>query len=373
MMNPQRKELLPFLELVRAGLWENEVRISQYEPIDYKEVYRFAQEQSVVGLVAASLEYVKDTKIPSEVALTFAGEALQLEQRNKAMNHFIAALDEKMQDVGIFALLVKGQGVAQCYERPLWRACGDVDYLLDRENYQKAKDYFSSIAQLNEENEYNLHQSLFIKPWEVELHGTMRSQLFKKVEKEVDASQDDTFKNQLFRTWNNDGRLVYLLSPDNDCFFVFVHILQHFFKRGIGLRQICDWCRLLWTYREQIDIKLLEERISRAGLISEWNAFSSFVVEYLGMPLEAMPLYSPAKKWKKKAQQIMHIVLRTGNFGHNKDYSYYWKYPRFVQKIISLLRHTEDSLHHLFVFPLDTIRVWSRIVTYGFAQAIKGK
>lgn len=40
---------------------------------------------------------------------------------------------------------------------------------------------------------------------------------------------------------------------EEDVVYVFAHILQHFFKGGIGLRQICDWCRLLYTYRDSLN------------------------------------------------------------------------------------------------------------------------
>ena len=77
-----------FLESVKAGLWEKDVCLLPYGNIDFQEIYRLAQEQSVVGLVAAGFEHVKDVKIPQEIALSIAGETLQLEQRNIAMNSF---------------------------------------------------------------------------------------------------------------------------------------------------------------------------------------------------------------------------------------------------------------------------------------------
>ena len=55
-------------------------------------------------------------------------------------------------------------------------------------------------------------------------------------------------------------------GPDNDVVIVFTHFLHHFFIGGVGLRQICDWCRLLWTYRESLDRGLLESRIRKMGL-----------------------------------------------------------------------------------------------------------
>jgi len=63
------------------------------------------------------------------------------------MNRFIGMSVEKMHEAGIFMVLVKGQGVAQCYERPLWRACGDVDFFLDAENYRRAKDFLTPMAE----------------------------------------------------------------------------------------------------------------------------------------------------------------------------------------------------------------------------------
>ena len=89
-----------------------------YGEVDYAEVMRLAQEQAVVGLVTAGLEHVTDVKVPQVWALQFAGQTIQLEQRNKAMNQFIADLISKMREADIYTLLVKGQGIAQCYERP---------------------------------------------------------------------------------------------------------------------------------------------------------------------------------------------------------------------------------------------------------------
>lgn len=40
------------------------------------------------------------------------------------MNYFIGVLTDKIKEADIGAVLMKGQGVAQCYERPLWRVAG---------------------------------------------------------------------------------------------------------------------------------------------------------------------------------------------------------------------------------------------------------
>jgi len=45
----------------------------------------------------------------------------------------------RLRAAGVETLLVKGQGIAQCYERPLWRASGDIDLLVDADKYESAK------------------------------------------------------------------------------------------------------------------------------------------------------------------------------------------------------------------------------------------
>ena len=129
------------------------------------------------------------------------------------------------------------------------------------------------------------------------------------------------------RSWSNGGTQVFLLNADEDVVYVFTHMLQHFFKEGLGLRQVCDWCRLLYRYRSELDLRLLESRIRRMGLLSEWKAFGAFAVEYLGMPVESMSFYSDEQKWKKKADKICAFILEVGNMGHNRDMSYFEKYP----------------------------------------------
>ena len=363
-----------FLALVRGGLWEKDVRLSKFEPIDFSRVLSLAEEQSVVGLVAAGLEHVLDVKVPKADILQFVGQTLQLEQQNHAMNYFISVMVDKMRKAGIYTLLVKGQGIAQCYERPLWRACGDVDFFLSEDNYEKAKLFLTPMAS-SVEDEYlkEKHLGMTIDPWVVELHGSLHCRLSLSVEKELDCVYSDTFYGGSVRSWNNDNVQVFMLSPENDAFYVLTHILQHFYKGGIGLRQICDWCRLLWTYKDKLDVKKLEQRIESAGLKTAWKVFGAFAVDVLGMPAEAMPFYSPDKKWKRKAYRIRDFVMMSGNFGQNRDLSYYNKYPYVIRKVCSMGRRIGDLARHARIFPHDSFRFLPAIVVNGLSAAFRGE
>lgn len=363
-----------FFELLKAGLWERSALLLPFETIHFEAVFNLALEQSVTGLIAAGLENVVDMRPAQKDVMPFIGRALHIEQKNQAMNRFIRELTEDLNKAGIKTLLVKGQGTAQCYERPLLRSSGDVDFLLDAANYEKAKALLSPLAvSVEPEGEASLHYGMTIDSWKVELHGSLRCGLDSRMDMVIDTIQHDTFENGNVRVWKNDGIDILLPGVDNDIVFIFTHFLKHYYKGGIGLRQICDWCRLLWTNRGMIDVDLLEKRLRNMKLMSEWKCFAAFAVEWLGMPIEAMPLYSSSKIWIRKAGRISRFIMEVGNFGQNRDMSYYSKYSYVVRKAISLWRRTGDVCRHMFVFPLDSIRFLPNILFNGLRSAARGE
>lgn len=383
-----------FFALLRAGLFPVHgegfmVHDSLFKDVDWEKIYKLSQEQSVQGVVLQGIDWFKiqgsKFNIPQGLLLQWIGEVQMIEQRNKEMNAFIADLIEKLQKNDIYALLVKGQGIAQCYEKHLWRCSGDVDLFLSDSNYEKAKKLLIPLAsKVDPEGVYSKHQGMTIDSWVVELHGRLTCGLTTGIDKQIDKVQDAVFYGGEVRCWQNGETQVFLPSADNDVIFVFTHFLKHFYKGGLGLRQICDWTRLLWTYHENINVDLLEKRLCAMGLTTEWNAFGAFAVEYLGMPIEAMPFLDGRWKMedgrsvlnarmKKKADRICDFILEVGNMGHNRDSSYFEKYPYVIRKVFSLGRRISDLTRHARIFPLDSLRFFPRIMWNGVRSAIRGE
>lgn len=306
---------------------------------------------------------------------------------------------EKLRKEDIYAILVKGQGIAQCYEKPLWRSSGDVDLLLSKDNYEKAKAFILPKGVLTEPEEAGKkHLAMQVEQWAVELHGTLRVGLSKRVDRMLDKVQHDIFYGGQVRSWMNGQTQVFLPAANEDVVYVFAHILQHFYKGGIGLRQICDWCRLLWTYRVSLNHGLLEQRIKSAGLMSEWKAFYNLASRYLGMPdfglgltgvESAMPRQSSNKfgsahgsiaeltvhdsRFDKKADKIGEFILEVGNFGHNRDNSYFQKHSYIVQNSISAWRRVKDLCRHATIFPVNSVRFFFGIMHNGIVSTLRGE
>ena len=361
---------LALFALVKAGLWDDqrsvrEFNVQDFKDVDWEKIYQLAQEQSVQGIVLAGIEKTNANRSnntnrpPQELLLQWIGEVQMIEQQNKAMNKFVASLIEKLRRENVYTLLVKGQGIAQCYEKPLWRCSGDVDLLLSDSNYEKASSVLDRLTGSSEQqtakNAERKHREYQIVGWTVELHGTMHAGLSRRIDREIDKVQRDMFcggnvRSVEFKSSNSSSVQVFLPAPDEDVIFVFTHILQHLFLEGIGLRQICDWCRLLWTFRSDLDLRVLESLIRQMGLMTEWKVLYNLANRYLGMSDFGEGLMVHDSRFDKKADRLMMFIIEVGNFGHNRDVE--WANP--LKRRTSLIWHRiTDTFKLSFVFPLD--------------------
>ena len=363
-----------FFALLKAGLWEQKVETQDFGNIDYAQILQYATEQSVVGMIAAGIEHVVDVKVPQVWVLQFIGSTLQLEQRNQAMNSFVADLIQDMRQHGIYVLLVKGQGTAQCYERPLWRTCGDVDLFLSEENYGKAKEFLMPLGEITEpEEKAKRHSAIKVREWMVELHGTLHVGLSKRVDCVLDDVQIDTFNGGSVRSWANGRVQIFQLSIENDVFYTFTHILQHFYKGGIGLRQICDWCRLMWKNKDKLNFAKLESLIRKAGLMTEWRTFYNLAYRYLGLPNLGEGFMAHDPRFDKKADRVMAFVMEVGNFGHNRDTGYLEGSAYLKRKTISASRRIKDLLRHTSIFPVNSVKFFFGIMWNGVVSTVRGE
>lgn len=108
-------------------------------------------------------------------------------------------------------------------------------------------------------------------------------------------------------------------------------------------------------------------------LVAEWKAFGAYAVEYLGMPVEAMPMYESSARWVRKAHLINDFIMRVGNMGHNRDMSHFSKKPYLVRKFISMGRRIGDLIYHARIFPLNLMRFFPGTMWNGVRSAVRGE
>ena len=362
------KENSLFLELLKAGLWEQPVELAGYDKIGWEKILQLSNEQTVVGLVTAGIEHMGDRKIAKDSLRPFITKVGSIIVTNKQMNSFAESIFARMYEETIPAVLIKGQGIAQCYERPLWRSSGDIDILLDSEDYGRVVSFLSPIAdKIGVELKDRQHHDFKIDGWVVELHGSLRTDYLPRMNAMLGNLQRELFEGKKFREWQNGGVNILLPDLNYDILFVFCHIIQHFFQGGIGLRQVCDWCRLLWVARDVIDESFLENSLREMGLFSEWKAFGCVAVNYLGLERNRMPFYD--SRFSRKAGLIVDYIFKVGNFGKKRDMDYLRRSSFLKRKVISLRRQGGDLLFMTRIFPKDSLLLLCRYFIKGIKDA----
>ena len=345
-----------FLQLIRAGLWEKaEGHLPEITDVQWRDILALAKEQTVPGLLSEGIRRY-GAEPPSDVSLNLLQEEVQIEGKNARMDEFVAKLFAFLKQSGIPGVLVKGQSVALYYEHPKWRCPGDVDLLLTVDDYEKMKVLMAPKASsVGTEDKILLQSVMYFGSIELELHGAQRSRLSGRIDRYLDALCKDIFDKSRWQLQEIASAQVPSPVPDDYIFILFMHILQHFFQEGVGLRQVCDWCRILWACSGEFDLALLRQRLEDNGLMGEWQAFAALAVGYLGMPQEAMPFYRAGME--RKASLILRYIFATGNFGKNRDLDKMHRLPFLLRKISLFTRKTADFLwYRLVAFPLDGTR-----------------
>ncbi|MGM9773598.1 MAG: nucleotidyltransferase family protein [Candidatus Egerieousia sp.] len=363
-----------FFKFVRCGLW-NKASVIDSIPseMEWKQLFVLFRQQAILGIFVSALENLKKEDVPEAIRMKAALSAVTLEKANAKLNKALAEVGKIFDENGILYTVVKGPSVAQCYDKPLWRAPGDIDLFMPHDSYEKAKQIIIPLADSVMKEGVNVkHYAFFYKGVEFELHGTMFTQLSNRIDSTLLSLQNKMFLERSLREWDNNGYRVLSPGINEDAVILFTHFVKHFFKKGLGLRQVCDWSQFLNRYYDKLDIDRLKVEIRELGLMSEWVAFASFAVDFLGHPSDKMPFYKGGKS--NKARRIWKYLKRVGNFGQiRQDLKPINSTPYFVRKASSFFAMLKDVVEHTLLFPLDSISFFFYYLPHGFMYVVREK
>jgi hypothetical protein len=233
-----------------------------------------------------------------------------IEERNKRMNKVVAELYDLFSKNHITVFLMKGQGVADCYDNPLHRVCGDIDWSFpDNENYLRA---YRLIEKKNIKIERQAGFSAFYtwKGFVIEHHQYLPDINNPLISNYLRSMYQQQYSDSIFL--DLDGQKVLLVSPVLTHLSVNTHILKHLLAFGISIRQLCDSARVCYTYHNKNDAESLKKIYHKLGIYHWIQMLNNLLVNYLGMPEDCLPF--PLIN-KRKADMMMKDMLQSGSFG----------------------------------------------------------
>lgn len=305
-----------FNTLLRAGLWGTPVDASLFGvDTNWTELYQLAKAQTVTAILLDGIQALPaECRPPRALYLQWCSDMMVIEEKNHKLNRELANVVELAHQIGACPVLVKGQGVAQCYREPLHRQSGDIDLYIGSKKFEELNQILRSEATSEEEETYK-HTTLTWHNVTIENHQVLisLSSPFKnrKLQRCIRQWHDHPAS---LRTVSVEGCQVYMPPVEFDVVYVLLHAVLHFLNEGIGVRHVCDWMCLLHTYTGRMDKKKVGTLLQEFGLTRAARLFGAVAVEYFGLPAEDLPVPYQSRDLPD-AQWLLDTILREGNFG----------------------------------------------------------
>lgn len=310
------KVLEAFFSLLRAGLWNTVPDRTSLFPLSSKQwevIYKTAVNQTVVAVVYDGILNLPEALFPPESQLLkWVVYTDRIESASKSADRVVIELTEYFTDAGLHPIVLKGQGVAQLYDRPNHRECGDIDlYFLTVKERQQAE---ALLKAKGVDFIYNPDNSISYS-WEgiqIEQHdhildilSPLRKAGVKKIVEECGFDSVSLCNGKSFKA---PSKLLNLLLLN-------LHAMKHAFGLGIGLRQICD---IAMAYRAayQLASPPMVKDLYKRSCIWRWaQIVHPMLIDRIGLPAKMLPFEGPIRKY----DDLFAIIMEGGNFGHHSS------------------------------------------------------
>ena len=222
-----------------------------------------------------------------------------------------------MKNAGIPCTILKGFASALYYPDPLMRAMGDVDFLVDTDDFERADEALRQNGYGKSDKTHDVHDIYLGKVCRCEMHfqpsGIPDGKPGVKVRKYLSGllENSETVKTEL-------GEIT-VPSTFHHGLIILLHTCHHLTGDGLGLRHLCDWAMFLHKLGEENFLEMFEKALKDIGLWEFAKIITLICRKYLGLP--GMKFANDADK--KLADYILIDIIIGGNFGQkNADRSH---------------------------------------------------
>lgn len=312
-LEPRQKQ---FFSLLRSGLWGTEADASLFDAsTDWMALFQIAKSQSTLALVYDGiLTLPRELRPERRLFLQWSNIVAQIEEENDHLNDRLHEVFRIFQDAGLSPVLLKGQGVAQCYRQPEHRQCGDIDVFIGKRDYEKANALLRKEA-TGEHNENMKHTGFQWRGIEVEVHRQMTH---------LSVPWCNAFFQRNLTAWYPQGSRSLLIKGQTiavnplefDVTYVFIHSVLHCLNEGIGLRQICDWANMLSFHRNDLRHPELMRLLRGIGMLKAARTFGAVATDVLELPVDCLP-FDLRPSDHSRGEWLLEDILEGGNFGHH--------------------------------------------------------
>ena len=222
---------------------------SSLKEADWKELYRIAQKQCLVGILFDGILMLPPAEVgmSKDLLLQWMLQCQMLEKANVRLNDAVIQVSEWFRKKEFRTCILKGQGNALMYPNPYSRTPGDIDIWVEGGD-KRGISFVRSISP-HEKACYHHIEFPSYKGVEVEVHYRPSFLLCfwhnRKLQKYYERVKEEQFSHRVML--GEQGEIA-IPTVEFNLIFQLTHIYAHLMNEGIGLRQLVDYYYVLCDF-----------------------------------------------------------------------------------------------------------------------------
>ena len=238
-----------FFDFLRFCIGSAKEIPSSLKEADWKELYRIAQKQCLVGILFDGIQKLPPAEVgvSKDLLLQWMLQCQMLEKANVRLNDAAIQVSEWFRKKGFRTCILKGQGNALMYPNPYSRTPGDIDIWVEGGD----KRVISFVRSISPHEKACYHHIEFpsYKGVEVEVHYRPSFLLCfwhnRKLQKYYERVKEEQFSHRV--KLGEQGEIA-IPTVEFNLIFQLTHIYAHLMNEGIGLRQLLDYYYVLCDF-----------------------------------------------------------------------------------------------------------------------------
>ena len=238
-----------FFDFLRFCIGSESEIPSSLKEADWKELYRIAQKQCLVGILFDGIQKLPPAEVgmSKDLLLQWMLQCQMLEKANVRQNDAAIQVSEWFRKKGFRTCILKGQGNALLYPNGLHRTPGDIDIWVEGGD----KRVISFVRSISPHEKACYHHIEFpsYKGVEVEVHYRPSFLLCfwhnRKLQKYYEKVKEEQFSHLVML--GEQGEIA-IPTVEFNLIFQLTHIYAHLMNEGIGLRQLLDYYYVLCDF-----------------------------------------------------------------------------------------------------------------------------
>lgn len=313
---------LTYINLISDCLNGRSARDIDFENLDEALFVALCKAHSNVTVIYSAM---KDANgIPDSFMDVMKQGFMTFVMRYSKKNNFASLVSQKMDDNSIKHLIFKGPSIAQDYPAAELRTMGDIDFLINQEDYSKAKQLMEEMgAELDESQTDSKVLFYKLNDNSIEIHTSLAHDQNMSGKVDYDEYFNDAFEHMI----DVDDR--HYLEAQYQFIYVLYHMAQHFYYAGCGVRMVTDVAVIIDKHSDEFDWEYIAGELEKLGLSDFSKAVFTLCDKWFG--IKANTDYSIDDEL---AEEFGKYVLYSGLFGRenfDKDVSQMKKNDQYTK------------------------------------------